>query len=254
MKIRNGFVSNSSSSSFIVFSKNPELDLGAIEKLSNLLRERTFPWDKGSIHYELELPLAEGNKEFDGRFEEYTSFEDRLNYITYQIMGRISHHGMTDWMAQEMEGVLTRAIKETLGDKLQGKWLMIRFDYNRGFHDGYIDHASVFPSRDWSDEVFYSTKAMQNFLFCKGSKVEDGNDYYTGPGEEDCPDEYAEAYRYMEDSMDWFRNVLFEPKDKSIERLKKEIRRLDFAKMTQKYERESLVMMLKELGGTEDVD
>lgn len=227
MKIRNGFVSNSSSSSFIVYTKSKELDKDTIDLFLSYCNRKRYPWSD-SDHMEITIPLENGHREFDGRFEEYTSFEDRLNFVAETIIYKIYCDGRLDDECQDMEHVLDDALSDIVRERVEGvKYFYVNFDYNLGLR-GSVGHSDM---NKWTEEIFLDARAMKNFLFGKDSKVEDGNDYCTGPYEDDCPYEYAEGYKFMKKNEKWFKKNIFLSDDERKKKTEKDINRLKREKM-----------------------
>ena len=109
MKIRNGFVSNSSSSSFIV----PDMRVPEAYEYSSLksffnLDESIYDY-KGNLRkvYTITLPLLEGNKCFGWEDTRYTDFVDKLNYLFLQIESM--HQDVR--LKNKLEHTLEKALK-----------------------------------------------------------------------------------------------------------------------------------------------
>ena len=87
MKVRKGFVSNSSSSSFIVPDMRvPEaLDYSSLKSFFNPNEfVRDYEGNLRKIHT-ITLPITEGNRYFGWGETRYTDFADKLNYLFLQI-------------------------------------------------------------------------------------------------------------------------------------------------------------------------
>lgn len=149
MKIRSGFVSNSSSSSFIVIS------------------------DQGNNY---NIPISEegvldvgdmGCCEFGWAHELYPTFWDRLNFTYLQ----------TDCGADKAQLAM---LEEVLRERIKGlktiEW-NITSDYpaKDGKLHGYIDHQSA-RCEGQNMEMFKSKETLTNFLFGVHSYIQGGND------------------------------------------------------------------------------
>lgn len=95
MKIRNGFVSNSSSSSFIVYKKS-NIDNSDYKSFKSYLGEKygslcayfkCIENDHNFKEYSMILPISKKgvNKNFGWEFERYYSFEDKVNFMYLQM-------------------------------------------------------------------------------------------------------------------------------------------------------------------------
>ena len=109
MKIRNGFVSNSSSSSFIVPDmKVPEdFDYSSLKSFFNL-NESTYDYE-GNLQrvYSITLPVTEGNRYFGWAETRYTDFADKLNYLFLQIQSLYQNVRLKN----KLEYALEKALK-----------------------------------------------------------------------------------------------------------------------------------------------
>lgn len=164
MKIRSGFVSNSSSSSFIVMGKGR---LSLPEKNSDTL---VVPDDFG------------GETEFGWEPKDYFDFGSKLNFAYLQ-----TQNGQ-----EELEPLLDLALKvtnksnnfrlELLEKVLKESMHVTEFIWNlTDDYDsedktyGYIDHASA-AGEGQNLEMFESEEEMRKFLFCNDSKIHTDND------------------------------------------------------------------------------
>ena len=161
MKIRNGFVSNSSSSSFIVYidSKNKKKDYS--QYLTYM--ERTFVAyaTKDKKCYDIILPLKDHPSHlnsFGWEFERRGSFVDKVNYLFLQIhelrtspsCGHIQ--SVVSDMYRNLDKALDIILKRALGT--DNTYLSVKVDYNTLYYDSIlgdiisIDHQSL-----WLEEL-----------------------------------------------------------------------------------------------------
>jgi len=148
MKIRSGFVSNSSSSSFVVIS------------------DAFIPEDfrlKGYEGAPLILGL-EGEAEFGWGPETLTDMYSRFNFAYLQTI-----YGHPEWLEQ-----LNRVLIERTGAS-EIVW-KISEDYDSpNMRYGYIDHQST-ASEGRNTEIFANDETLERFLFGADSKIELDND------------------------------------------------------------------------------
>jgi len=157
MKTRSGFVSNSSSSSFIVIAT--ELNDSMIQSLRKAYGNRS--------HLEISSDL--GCHEFGWENTKYTSFWDKVMFAFIQA----------DYMRKEHPNWLFR-LEKALKDTLKVKNLIwgISTDWERadkGKVQAYIDHQSASIEGE-NIEIFESDETMMRFLFSTGSYIQGGND------------------------------------------------------------------------------
>ena len=199
MKIRNGFVSNSSSSSFVVYG--PLAEGKEYDKLPlSLLKERQEVswWDEGNIITKsiLTLPIKEGNCEFGWAFERWCDIKDKINYLAIQLLECSNR----DHDFYEAKQKFYEVLKESLIE--QGiKRFVIEWDYNSVEWDSpdcyaEIDHQSSLCENDFKNNwnlngVFDSKENIKNFIFNPDAYVQGGND------NEDGNDDYYESRRKM---------------------------------------------------------
>jgi hypothetical protein len=145
MKIRNGFVSNSSSSSFVVING------------SNLEVPKT-KW------HDLYIVGEGGVVEFGWGPDTITGFDSKANFAYLQILYANNRY---DWLQ-----MLEEVIKEGLGVSR----VMYDLSLNCGFkNEGYIDHQSS-ASEGENTEIFENKDVLRDFLFGTGSYIELDND------------------------------------------------------------------------------
>lgn len=149
MKIRNGFVSNSSSSSFIVINSK-------FIKIPS--RYKGNPIIIGES----------GETEFGWQTEKYFDFESKLNFCYIQAM-----YAYEDGNKCYLD-MLDRILKDNL--KCTHTISIITLKYNLvdpGMKWGCIDHESSYPK---NIEMFDSFKRLYDFLFSTKSYIQNGND------------------------------------------------------------------------------
>jgi hypothetical protein len=147
MKIRNKFVSNSSSSSFIVIDSCA--DETEVERLRNLYGNKEI----------LTIGPTFGCNKFGWEYGEYFDFEDKLMFALLQA--KYVRETYPKWMIM-LHGVLKNAlnVKEI-------QWTCA--------DEGYIDHQSASYEGE-NTEMFISEDKLRSFLFSKQSHIETGND------------------------------------------------------------------------------
>ena len=144
MKIRAGFVSNSSSSSFIVPDMRvPEtLDYSPLKSFFNL-NESTLDYEGAPREiYSITLPVTKGRKYFGWAEIRYKTFADKLNYLFLQIQSL--HQDVP--LKNKLEYALERTLKSICEKAYNLKELKygefaVRVDYNYLF-----PFTSVFES------------------------------------------------------------------------------------------------------------
>ncbi len=141
MKKRMGFVSNSSSSSFIVISDSSDMIEMKSEDIS------------------IENIVANGTTEFGWQDEEYRDFYSRFAWAA--IIGEIV--GPDDWEEKMMEAI-NSVYPDAEIDFTEINW--------EGY-DWYIDHQSC--DMDGGD-MYNSKTSMVDWLFRKNSYIQCGND------------------------------------------------------------------------------
>ena len=215
MKIRNGFVSNSSSSSFIVPDmKVPEdFDYSSLKSYFNL-DESTYDYE-GNLRkiHTITLPITEGNRYFGWADTRYTDFADKLNYLFLQIQSL----NQDVCLKNELEFALEKALKSICEKaynlkKLKYGEFAVKVDYNYllpstsifesiyNFKNAYyIDHQSTWGEREPAVANYFernepNADLIEKYLVGR-SYIQGGND------NDDMPPEYH-------DSLEIFRTFI----------------------------------------------
>jgi len=159
MKIRTGFVSNSSSSSFLTIGTG-KFTIPIIN--SHIL---TVPDDTG------------GEFEFGWGPANHYDFGSKLNFAYLQSLYKF----------QNQEPLLDKALQAIEGHS--NKWLLMIEEvlkkhlcissiiWNLSFDTGYIDHQSC-AAEDSNTEIFESIETLEDFLFREDSFITEDNDNY----------------------------------------------------------------------------
>ncbi len=154
MKIRNGFVSNSSSSSFIVIN-NENIFFESLDKNTLLI-----PDDFG------------GETEFGWEVEDYRDFGSKLNFAYIQ----------TTYVNKELKEKWISMLEKVLKEKLHINNVVVNLteEWNpeeKNKKWGYIDHQSC-AVEGKNTEMFDSKENLIAFLFSGNSYIHTDNDNY----------------------------------------------------------------------------
>jgi hypothetical protein len=153
MKIRNGFVSNSSSSSFIIIGKG----------------DHTIP---NIIENKLNIPQPfGGNYEFGWEEVEYTDFGDRLNWAALCALYK-REQGNLSWLE-----MLTEVLLEDFPvNSISINFNLHDTDENEDEIWAYIDHQSTPNETPDNGKMFEDKETLRDWLYAKDSYIKNGND------------------------------------------------------------------------------
>ena len=187
MKLRTDYVSNSSSSSFIIIANS-----GTDRTLD--IKSDFLPYSKDWTSYP--IPNTNGKHEFGWEWEDTNSFEGKLNFVGIQLLylflekienrKREYKREFTGKDFDRLYDMVKKVCKEQFGFnvKLNGDAIKTRIwhDDERGYYgysmlndNYYIDHQSA-SSEGECMEMFESEDALYNFLRFEESYIRGGND------------------------------------------------------------------------------
>ena len=211
MKIRAGFVSNSSSSSFIVPDmRAPEtLDYSSLRSFFKL-NESTPDYEGAPREiYSITLPTTRGCKYFGWAEKRYKTFADKLNYLFLQIQSL--HQDVP--LKNKLEHTLERALKSICEKAYNLKELKygefaVRVDYNYLFpftsvfesiYDFkdiyYIDHQSTWGENGRAVASYFNHNEPDADLM---EKYLVGNSYVQGGNDnDDMPPTYHDSLEIL---------------------------------------------------------
>ena len=163
MRVRSGFVSNSSSSSFIVIGKRPHV----IPDHTSIL---VVPDDFG------------GQLEFGWDEEDFFDFGSKLNftYLQTQYLHELEDDLLLKQALEVTQGhsnVHLKMLEDVLIEKMGVKeivWNFTTSDFGE-VEEGFIDHQSA-ATEGSNIEMFESIEVLANFLFASDSKIHTCND------------------------------------------------------------------------------
>ena len=189
MKIRTDYVSNSSSSSFIIIVNS---GTDRTEEIKSDFLSYKEDWASYPI------PNTNGKHEFGWEWEDTSSFEGKLNFVGIQLlylfMEKISNKEREYWSRpytgkdfDRLYDMLQKVCKEQFGFNVRLNPDVINtdigFSKDRGGYYGfttladgyYIDHQSASIEGECM-EMFESEDALYNFLRFDESYIRGGND------------------------------------------------------------------------------
>lgn len=179
MKHRDGFVSNSSSSSFIVYRKGDTRDTREIP--NECITERSRPFEQ-SVYKVLCLPSKEyGDTAFGWDNKRYHGLMSRLNWCAIQMM--YTKNTDAGFVLDNGEKVYTWRLKENFRNVVEECFgVAVEYNYNSIEYDGfeggfaYIDHQSSICEDRSIPEFFADPEAIEAFLTGEHSYIQGGND------------------------------------------------------------------------------
>jgi hypothetical protein len=177
MKIRNKFVSNSSSSSFIVIAENPKLD--------GFYTSATTMFVDG----------RKGTSCFGWEWIRYSDFWSKVNFAYMQTLylkecaEKYSHLPEEEFAGsaergQEYFQMLDKVVREQLPEVRNIIWELTVWSNESSSYEGYIDHQSASYEGE-NLEMFESEEKLKWFLFSEESYIQGGNDNEGPPWQEE---------------------------------------------------------------------
>ena len=183
MKIRNDYVSNSSSSSFIIIAKNGN------DETNEIMSSYANGW------FAYQIPTKEAEHQFGWEFRNYSSFADKMNFIGIQLLelqimaaegARPSYKKNPTEEFERCYGMLQKVCKDkfnllvVLNDEVLSARIYKNIDgtyksYTCLNDNYYIDHQSCVIEGECM-EMFESEETLYDFLRFKESYIEGGND------------------------------------------------------------------------------
>lgn len=165
MKVRSGFVSNSSSSSFVVINDNDKSDH---DEIVSYFQKNPNPV----------FPLKDGHREFGWDFLEYVSWKSKLNFAMIQALYSLKDGNTRHWN-MFLEYLQSVGVPEesvcVSRDRYFGE-LPETVNCTLDDEDSYyIDRASTVVNGECT-EIFESPENLKDFIESQDSSLFTGND------------------------------------------------------------------------------
>ena len=194
MKLRDGFVSNSSSSSFIVpiISDLQNKDYTVYKRYFSVENVQQY-YPEGDS-YSITLPLNHNNSQFGWEEAVYDTFARKLDYLLLQIESLSSDSRLYHSFKNSLENALRPICRKAYGiSQLKPFYFETRIDYD---DYSYIDHQSTWQENQGVVETYFkgrepSSELIENYLV-GDSYVQGGND------NDEMSDGYYESRRVLE--------------------------------------------------------
>lgn len=205
MKIRSGFISNSSSSSFIVPVMNNIENFNYQSLKSYFTVEDQYYYDSSKFKsFSILLPISSGNKNFGWEIDTYSDFEDKLNYLFLQIEGlddslRIKY-ALKSKLEESLQSICKKAYDLSKTDRYT---FNIKIDYNFIKYDSIYDWNDLFMidhQSTWCENIGsitdYFNKNKPNAELIEKYLI--GNSYIQGGNDnDDMPIEFHESLNIL---------------------------------------------------------
>jgi len=166
MKIRNGFVSNSSSSSFVCVGR--KISTNFIKKFDEYV-------DTMGV---LDVHKIFGTKEFGWDPEKYYDLGSKVLWAFYQSQYAEPkrNYNENSIYSNQYLSMLEKVLVKNIPSIKAFIWPSSWNDWNSEQH-GYIDHESN-ASENQNMEIFDSDEILEKFLFSEDSYIQTDNDNY----------------------------------------------------------------------------